>query len=691
MRLTERAWAVLVEFVAWINPTVFDPSNEFGGLQRPLIDSLEWSVGPSDLNSGAFTSSKPHVGDEDPGDPIFKPPTGRPEDDKFKCDYRQMEGWRPCSSPSNRECWLRHPDGREYNILTNYEIDAPIGIQRNYILTINDGWINADGRNFTEAKKFNDTYPGPWIQACWGDTVNVTVINNMKHNGTSIHWHGIRQNQTSHMDGVNGVTQCPISPGDSYTYSFRAVQYGSSWYHSHYSVQYADGLVGPLTIHGPDSASFDEPKQPILMTDWGHDSAFNSIYHQNPNLTNPSILLNGHGNVTRYDSKNPPPDSPIPEEFVLEFEKRHIGQNGRAKRYMLRLINTSFRSTFVFSIDNHVLKVIDSDFVPIEPYHTTSILVGIGQRYRVIVEARPDEDDDGSNPVPEDGNFWIRTFVADECGQPGQTGYERTGIVRYNSKSTSDPTSKPWPNMPMACSDEPYHLLKPKIPWFVGEAANSVERFTLESDFSSNNKPYPLAKFALDPESATGFTPLQINYSEPIIQHLDDFSGKWPQQWVVIPEDFNSSSWVYLLLTGSKSAGITRGAHPIHLHGHDFALLQQSSLPFTTANVNLTLINPPRRDVVLLPEDGFIIIAFKSDNPGTWLLHCHIAFHASEGLALQILERQPEANSMFNSPSSPITKEVERVCDNWNAWYGDCNNWWSGCDSAHIFQDDSGI
>lgn len=246
MRLTERAWAALVEFVAWINPTVFDPSNEFGGLQRPLIDSLEWSVGPSDLNSGAFTSSKPHVGDEDPGDPIFKPPTGRPEDDKFKCDYTQMKGWRPCSSPSNRECWLRHPDGREYNILTNYEIDAPIGIQRNYTLTINDGWINADGRNFTEAKKFNDTYPGPWIQACWGDTVNVTVINNMKHNGTSIHWHGIRQNQTSHMDGVNGVTQCPISPGDSYTYSFRAVQYGSSWYHSHYSVQYADGLVGPL-------------------------------------------------------------------------------------------------------------------------------------------------------------------------------------------------------------------------------------------------------------------------------------------------------------------------------------------------------------------------------------------------------------------------------------------------------------
>ena len=65
-------------------------------------------------------------------------------------------------------------------------------------------------------------------------------------NGTSIHWHGIRQLNTMHMDGVNGLTQCPLAPGDSFKYSFKALQYGSSWYHSHYSVQYADGLLGPL-------------------------------------------------------------------------------------------------------------------------------------------------------------------------------------------------------------------------------------------------------------------------------------------------------------------------------------------------------------------------------------------------------------------------------------------------------------
>ena len=65
-------------------------------------------------------------------------------------------------------------------------------------------------------------------------------------NGTSIHWHGVRLLNMVHMDGVNGVTQCPLAPGDTFTYKLPITQYGTSWYHSHYSVQYADGLLGPI-------------------------------------------------------------------------------------------------------------------------------------------------------------------------------------------------------------------------------------------------------------------------------------------------------------------------------------------------------------------------------------------------------------------------------------------------------------
>lgn len=77
-------------------------------------------------------------------------------------------------------------------------------------------------------------------------TVKVTIHNKLNYNGTSVHWHGIRMKNKMHMDGVNGVTQCPIAPRDTFVYKWDVTQYGSSWFHSHYSAQYADGVVAPM-------------------------------------------------------------------------------------------------------------------------------------------------------------------------------------------------------------------------------------------------------------------------------------------------------------------------------------------------------------------------------------------------------------------------------------------------------------
>lgn len=95
----------------------------------------------------------------------------------------------------------------------------------------------------------NGSFPGPLIEANWGDIINVTVDNQLDE-GTSLHWHGFLQKETPWYDGVPSVQQCPIAPGHSFTYSFKADLYGTSWYHSHFSAQYADGLLGPIVVHG---------------------------------------------------------------------------------------------------------------------------------------------------------------------------------------------------------------------------------------------------------------------------------------------------------------------------------------------------------------------------------------------------------------------------------------------------------
>lgn len=250
----------------------------------------------------------------------------------------------------------------------------------------------------------------------------------------------------------------------------------------------------------------------------GHNSAFAAAYPQSGGLSKPSILLNGIGNITRINNTwhN---DSSIPTPYHLHFEQESVDPPVKAKRYLLRVINTSFDTTFIFSIDNHWLQIISADFVPIEPYYNTSVLIGIGQRYNLVVEARPDSLGNEINPLPADANFWIRTFVADGCGENfTQSHYEEAGILRYDNTSTALPTSSHWPNITRKCSDENYENLKPIFPWSVGNPSNG--EFGQEWSVFGNRGPnksqpfptpegFPLAFFSLEPDGANAFKPSQ--------------------------------------------------------------------------------------------------------------------------------------------------------------------------------------
>ena len=74
------------------------------------------------------------------------------------------------------------------------------------------------------------------------------------------------------MDGTSGITQCPIPPNSSYTYNFTLQQYGTYWWHAHYSTTYQDGLFGPLIIHGRNEPDYKLNGDIILMVDdWYHN------------------------------------------------------------------------------------------------------------------------------------------------------------------------------------------------------------------------------------------------------------------------------------------------------------------------------------------------------------------------------------------------------------------------------------
>lgn len=162
--------------------------------------------------------------------------------------------------------------------------------------------------------------------------------------------------------------------------------------------------MDPLTLHGPSSAQWDEAiSHPLIITDWGHNTAFDAV---TVGLKATDILLNGRGNITNYNNAIANTTA-VQDPYNITFAKPGKGQSN--KKYHLRIINTSFLRTFVFSIDNHKLQIFGADFVPIQPYSKTSLLIGVGQRYDVIVEADPLVYK-GTSPLPTDGNHWIRNL-----------------------------------------------------------------------------------------------------------------------------------------------------------------------------------------------------------------------------------------------------------------------------------------
>lgn len=106
---------------------------------------------------------------------------------------------------------------------------SPTGEVRRYNFTIKRGVVNLDGVD-RPSLLINDRFPGPLIEANYGDTISVVVNNEIEDpkEGTALHWHGILQKGTPWFDGVPGVTQCPIAPGKSLEYTFKAEPYGTS-------------------------------------------------------------------------------------------------------------------------------------------------------------------------------------------------------------------------------------------------------------------------------------------------------------------------------------------------------------------------------------------------------------------------------------------------------------------------------
>lgn len=479
----------------------------------------------------------------------------------------------------------------------------------------------------------NGQFPGPKIEANWGDYIQVTVTNALANNGTGLHWHGLRQLNTNTQDGVNGITECPIAPGDSKTYLFQATQYGTSWYHAHFSVQYGDGVMGPIVINGPASANYDIDLGTVMVSDIYSQTAFQADYyaHRNGPPTASNYLMNG---------QNVKPDGSAGTRPSWTFTA--------GKKHRLRIINTAMDALYKLSIDGHKFQVVATDFVPIVPYNTSEISVGIGERYDVIVEA--------NQPA---SNYWFRAMAASACTFTANTGKgNANGIITYSNTTSATllPTTT-YGNHSDACVDEPMASLVP----VVSKSVDSSSFAAIASTLPVNVQVVSQTDGRVFQWTLGGISQV-VDWSSPTLGQAVAGNNTYStaQHVVQIP---TANAWTYWIIQNQFFV-----PHPMHLHGHDFSLLGQGTGTFNAATDmgKLTFNNPPRRDVAMLVASGWTVIAFQADNPGAWLLHCHIAWHAGEGLSLQFLERPLDIPGLYQSVVQALP--WQNTCTNWNKY-----------------------
>lgn len=246
------------------------------------------------------------------------------------------------------------------------------------------------------------------------------------------------------------------------------------------------------------------------------------------------------------------------------------------------------------------------------------------------------------------------------------------------------------------CADEPIASLIP----VVSKGAGDVNQFTASAKLmpagNAGVQPFPvggvntpIVRWFMGPlldlattnaSAAKGNKTMMVDFDLPTLRSMstlpdEGYNSSIYSNAVVL--DGPANQWVYFAIQNNFQT-----SHPMHLHGHDFSVLGQGHGVFTSDMVGqLNFGNTIRRDTVLLwgapvidpstgrpftgpnapAQSGWTVIGFQTDNPGAWVMHCHIIFHADGGMALQFIEQPDSIKDYYGS-------QFQDVCSKYESW-----------------------
>ncbi|CAI0415630.1 unnamed protein product, partial [Linum tenue] len=520
----------------------------------------------------------------------------------------------------------------------------------------------------------NGMYPGPTLEIKNGDTLSVKVINKGKYNIT-IHWHGVRQMRTGWADGPEFVTQCPIRPGGSYTYRFTVRgQEGTLWWHAH-STWLRATVYGALLIQPREGTNFPFAKpnrqSTLLLGEWWNANPVDVVREATrtgaaPNISD-AYTINGQPGDLYNCSKQDTVVVPI----------------SSGETNLLRVVNSAMNQPLFFTIANHKFTVVGADASYVKPFTTSVLMLGPGQTTDVLISG---DQTPGRYYMAARAYQSAQNAPFDNTTTTAILEYSKSSLVGIGGGSGGGEGKQSNPIMPIlpafndtaavtAFSASFRSLKEVNIPKEIDEDLFVTVGLGL------NDCPPEFGSDRCQGPNGTRFTSSMNNVSFVLPQTTSLLQAYQTDTPGVFTTDFpdrppvrfdytgnvDRSLWqpiqgtkVYRLEYGSRvqvvlqdTSIVTAENHPIHLHGYDFYILAEGFGNFDpdvdTGKFNL--VDPPLRNTAAVPAGGWAVIRFVADNPGMWIMHCHLDVHISWGLAMAFLVE--DGNEVMQTLEAP--------------------------------------
>lgn len=523
-----------------------------------------------------------------------------------------------------------------------------------YDLYVKDTMVNFTGKE-KRAIAVNGQIPMPTLTFTEGDIAEIYVHNEMKE-GTSLHWHGLFLPNKE--DGVPYLTQMPIAPHTTHKYSFPIVQNGTHWYHSHSGLQEQIGMYGALILKKKESdPTFrkgidDLLTLPVVLSEWtdyNPDNVHRMLHNASDWFAIKKGTTQSYAEASRKGHFKTKLNNEWKRMLAMDVSDVYYDKfliNGKNEsvaptfkdskggdKVRLRISNAGASSYFWLTYAGGKITVVANDGNDVEPVVVDRLIIGVSETYDVVVTIPADNTAYEFLATPEDRTKSASLYIGNGIKQlvsplPKLNYFE--GMKMMNNMMNMDGTRN---DMGMDMSLQKMDMNTVMYPEITGEKEKREKTNQLSSKMDMNDKS-DHSKHTLSSDSSDIVT---LNYSmlksptvttlpkdAPIRELRFELTGNMNRYLWSMDNKVLSETDKILIKKGENVRIVLHNnsmmRHPMHLHGHDFRVLNGQAEFAPLKNV---------LDIMPMETDT---IEFNTNADGDWFFHCHILYHMMAGM-----------------------------------------------------------